>query len=175
MKTNENIKKTKPICLEKNISNIKSEFVINGIQIETDQRLLTKAEVKEYSRMHTDILEDPNVFKAVIEEQQLKTDDDIDKLSPETRFIIHNASQKASQQVNDIETKFIAFTLLNNMFYGGSLTVDGKIVEGIDKIIEVVDNFDPDIYDQLLFQAKSMQYPTPEETEEAKSSQVEER
>lgn len=177
-------------CITRNVKSIKTDFMIGEKKIEIEQRFLTNAEVKDYQKSHIDIMQDKDIFLAILEDQKAKEEDKLNpsdevELSNESRYVIHQASTKMKKQASDIETRFIAYSVTNNMLYGGYYKIDDKDVsemkcvvngeelKGIEKIIYFIDLIEPAFYNELLKNVNKLQYPTADETEQAKSSQVE--
>lgn len=176
-------KNTREDCITKNVKTIKETFIIGDNTIETEQRKLVKAEIKEYSNSHIDIMQDKDIFLAILEDQQTTDDnktglenpneDQAVKLSDDSKFIIHNASKKIKRCAEDLENKFIKYSLTKNRFYGGYIKINGEEITNQEEIAEIIDSLESDIFNLLHSNINKLQYPTPDDIEEAKSSQVE--
>ena len=115
-------------CITRNVKTIKSEYEINGIKVEIEQRLLTDNEVDQFKKEHMDVTQDPEVFKAIVLSEKAESEDiDTDTLiyaSPMSPFMSTEKMTEMIEFYNSHDYDSVVSVGVNKDFY----FMDGKPV-----------------------------------------------
>lgn len=130
----------------------------------------------EQTAKQIDALEEKSHKRTVLQEKLNGFHKEIRDLkpefSPETAYRIKVATAKINDAAFDVDRQFVINSCSASKFYGGFCKVNGEIISDKGELKELLSELSEEQFNELLLNARSLQFPSQEDIDEGKHSQT---